>query len=113
MVLIPHATCCVVNCRTLLYHAGAWVACIVLLAATPVMAEDKTEGGEIKVLSGMSLVGSSEAPKSLTFVPWEISEIGTSKTIQLTSNLLIEELSPIDRGVFMRELDFYKLSNPN
>ena len=89
-----------------------WMACSMLLAATSVMAEDKAEGGEIKVLSGMSIVGNSEAPKSLTIIPWKNSEVGTGKAAQLAPNPLIEEFSPIDKNVFMRELEFYKLSNP-
>ncbi|MDO8412401.1 MAG: hypothetical protein Q7S51_01280 [Gallionellaceae bacterium] len=82
------------------------------VAASAVMAEDKTEN-EPKVLTGMSIVGNSEAPKSLTIVPWKnLDIVGTGKPVQLAPNPLIEELSPIDKNVFMRELEFYKLSNP-
>ena len=87
---------------------------ILLLAMAPAMsmAEDK-KGGETKVLSGMSIVGNSEAPKSLTIIPWKNSEISAGKEIQLAPNFLMEGLSPVDKDVFMRELVFYKLSNPD
>lgn len=89
----------------------AYATCLALLAAAPAMAEDKSGDGEAKVLSGMSIVGNSEAPKSLTIVPWKNAEVGIGKTIQLSPNSLIEELAPLDKDVFTRELEFYKLSN--
>ena len=89
-----------------------YLTCVVLFAAIPAMAEEKTTAEEPKVLTGMSIVGNSEAPKSLTIIPWKNSEMGTGKALQMAPNPLIEELSPIDKGVFMRELEFYKLSNP-
>lgn len=66
--------------------------------------------GEPHVLSGMAITGNSEAPKSLYIVPWKTSEIGLET--RLTSSLLNEDMAPVDKTVFMRELDFYKLSNP-
>jgi hypothetical protein len=38
-------------------------------------AQDKNEGGD-KALSGMSILGNLEAPKSLVIVPWKSSELG-------------------------------------
>lgn len=87
------------------------VACILLLPATIAMAEDKNNDGDTKVLSGISIVGNSETPKSLTIVPWRSAQIG--KETKLTPSPLNEGLSPIDKAAFMRELDFYKLSNPD
>lgn len=66
--------------------------------------------GEPHVVSGMSITGNSETPKSLYIVPWKSSEIGIET--KLTSSLLNEDMAPVDKIVFMRELDFYKLSNP-
>ena len=83
---------------------------ILLLAATMAVAVDKDDGE--KMLSGMSIIGNSEAPKSLIIVPWKNSEIGDNKT-QFATGHLIEGFSPVDKAVFMRELEFYKLSNPN
>jgi hypothetical protein len=66
--------------------------------------------GEPHVVSGMSITGNNETPKSLYIVPWKSSEIGLETN--LTSSLLNEDMAPVDKIVFMRELDFYKLSNP-
>lgn len=84
-------------------------ACILLFPAAIVMAEDKSNDGDAKVLSGISIVGNSEAPKSLTIVPWRSAQVG--KETKLTPSPLNEELSPVDKAAFMRELDFYKASN--
>jgi hypothetical protein len=73
--------------------------------------KDKTEEGAAKEISGMSIVGNNEAPTSLVIVPWKSSEIGQETKLQ--SNLLNDGLTPVDRAVFMRELDFYKFSNSN
>jgi len=66
--------------------------------------------GEPHVVSGMSITGNNETPKSLSIVPWKSSEIGLET--KLTSSLLNDDMAPVDKTVFMRELDFYKLSNP-
>ncbi len=71
----------------------------------------KQDDGEPKEISGMSIVGNNETPTALVIVPWKSSEIG--QETKLKSNLLDDTLTPIDRPVFMRELGFYKLSNPN
>ena len=73
------------------------VACVV-----PVNAE------EVKAISGMSIVGNNEAPKSLYIVPWKSSEIGMEA--DLSSNLLNESLTPVDKDVFLREIKFYNVS---
>jgi len=64
---------------------------------------------EVKELSGISIIGNKEAPKSLYIVPWKNSEVGVRSS--LTSGLLDESMRPIDKEVFMRELDFYELSH--
>lgn len=74
-----------------------------------VMAEEKGDGGP-KVVSGMSILGNSDAPKSLYIVPWKSSEIGVKK--ELTSSLLDDDMAPVDKTVFSRDLDFYKVSSP-
>ena len=83
-----------------------------LLFAVPVRAaEGSTPGepggpGEAKTLSGMSVLGNNEAPKSLVLVPWKSSQIGDGIGV-------VESLSnrpmPIDRDVFSRELDYYQI----
>jgi len=78
--------------------------------ATSVAAEEAqapaAKGPETKELSGMSVLGNSEAPKSLVIVPWKSSEIGDGIGI---ANMLDNRAQPVDRDVFMRELEFYQL----
>jgi hypothetical protein len=61
-----------------------------------------------KELSGISIIGNKEAPKSLYIVPWKNSEVGVETS--LTSGLLDETNKLVDKDVFMRELDFYQQS---
>ncbi len=60
-----------------------------------------------KELSGMSIVGNDEAPKALYIVPWKSSEIGGETAL---NRMLTESATPVDRDVFMRQLDFYEVS---
>ncbi|WP_111656478.1 hypothetical protein [Isoalcanivorax indicus] len=77
-----------------------------LLAVSPVQGSDAD--GDIKEISGMSVMGNEDAPKSLYIVPWKSSEIGMET--DFTSSLLNEDMVPVDRPVFMRELEFYHVS---
>lgn len=79
---------------------------MVLLVPAMLWAEEKKE--DVKEISGMSVLGNSDAPKSLYIVPWKSSEIGVET--DLTSSLLNEDMVPVDKPVFMRELDFYQVS---
>lgn len=63
---------------------------------------------DIKELSGISIIGNKEAPKSLYIVPWKNSEVGVETS--LTAGLLDETNKLVDKDVFMRELNFYELS---
>lgn len=85
--------------------------CLVLLPAVAAVAADAVAadagGSEPKELSGMSIVGNDEAPKSLYIVPWKSSEIGVETSLNM---LLNEDDLPVDRDVFMRQLDFYEVS---
>ena len=80
---------------------------LVLLFPVTLSAEEKKED-DVKEISGMSVLGNSDAPKSLYIVPWKSSEIGVET--DLTSSLLNEDMIPVDKPVFMRELDFYQVS---
>lgn len=73
---------------------------LLMFSLSPVNAADKT-----KELSGISIMGNKEAPKSLFIVPWKSSELGNENT--LSSSLLNEKMVPVDKDVFQRELDFY------
>jgi len=74
-------------------------------------SKGKNDDSDAKVVSGMSIVGNNETPKSLVIVPWKSSEIG--QETKLNSSLLSDSMTPVDKAVFMRELEFYKLGNSN
>ncbi len=73
-------------------------------------AEPQQGQQQTKELSGMSIVGNDEAPKSLYIVPWKSSEIGVETSLGMMLN---KDAIPVDRDVFKRELDFYEVSNAN
>jgi len=80
-------------------------------ATSSVMAKENSKEAkkdEAKELSGISIVGNKEAPKSLFIVPWKSSELGVETG--LASSLLNEKLKPVDKDVFARELDFYSIT---
>lgn len=69
-------------------------------------ANGTAAGNAVKTLSGMSVLGNEEAPKSLVIVPWKSSRLGDGLGI---GNALDESPRAVDREVFMRELHFYEL----
>jgi hypothetical protein len=70
--------------------------------------KEQAKDNDAKELSGISIVGNKEAPKSLFIVPWKSSELGVETG--LASSLLNEKLKPVDKDVFARELDFYSIT---
>lgn len=89
-------------------------AVFLLMASVAVTAQEEDKESENKVdkevkeLSGISIIGNKEAPKSLYIVPWKSSEVGVESG--LNSSLLDPRLQPLDKEVFSRELEFYQLS---
>ena len=76
-----------------------------LLVAGAVSAGEPAEEGD-KLISGMSIVGNDEAPKSLVIVPWKSSALGHTLDV---SRALDNGPQPVDRDVFVRELDYYQI----
>ena len=94
------------------------------MALTPAMAQDADDEtqaaaeeaadtaavGETvdgaKTLSGMSILGNEETPKSLVIVPWKSSEMGDELS---RSDTLDDVAQRVDKEVFLRELRFYSL----
>jgi hypothetical protein len=72
----------------------------------PARKNAKDEPGGDKTLSGMSILGNQEAPKSLVIVPWKSSQLGDA--IGLAKGL-DDGRGPVDREVFMRQLDYYEI----
>ena len=75
----------------------------------PVMAQEKKVDSQVKELSGISIIGNQEAPKSLYIVPWQNSEVGVATSLQ--SGLFDDSMRPLYKEVFLRELNFYELSH--
>lgn len=57
-------------------------------------------------MSGMSVLGNDDSPKSLALVPWKSSQLGDAPSI---SKLLDDSTQPVDKEVFMRELAYYEI----
>ena len=64
------------------------------------------EPGGPKTMSGMSILGNEETPKSLVIVPWKSSEMGDELSL---SDTLDERARPVDKEVFLRKLNFYQI----
>ena len=101
---------------------------LLLLASVPVVAEEdvaeetteevtaeETEeqaepnGNGIsspKTMSGMSILGNEETPKSLVIVPWKSSEMGDAISL---SDTLDDRATPVDKEVFLRQLRYYEI----
>jgi len=54
----------------------------------------------------MSILGNEEAPKSLVIIPWKSSELGDNINL---SDTLDDRARPVDKEVFLRELDYYAI----
>jgi hypothetical protein len=59
-----------------------------------------------KSMSGMSILGNQETPKSLVIVPWKSSEIGNGIGV---SRALDTRIRAVDKDVFLRELKYYEI----
>ena len=85
--------------------------CLFLFSAIMIGAQangsDAPGDPEAKMATGMSILGNKEAPMSLFIVPWKSSELGAETNLTRTLN---ERHAPVDRDVFLRELDFYQVS---
>jgi hypothetical protein len=76
------------------------------VAAQGAAAQPNPDTDASKTLSGISILGNQEAPKALVIVPWKSSEIGDP--LGLDENL-DGSRRPVDKEVFMRELDYYDI----
>lgn len=79
-------------------------------ATTEDESEAKPDNGDgiksPKTMSGMSILGNEEAPKSLVIVPWKSSRMGDELDL---SDTLDDRAQPVDKEVFLRELRFYQI----
>jgi hypothetical protein len=101
-----------------MYRKWFCCLCLVMLPVAGVTAEEtgvpqkdaaigkNTTPSGPKELSGMSIVGNDEAPKSLYIVPWKSSDLGTQAGLSM---MLIDGAVPVDREVFLRQLEYYEV----
>jgi hypothetical protein len=91
-----------------------FLACIMMLLSSMAMAQEKKQPArdstEPKTLSGISIMGNNEAPKSLYIVPWKAADLGNDNG--LTPGMLDARNAPVDKEVFMREINYYDLRSP-
>jgi len=94
-----------------MYRKLVFSLCLVLFSAATVVAQENESDGTgdsaAKTVTGMSIVGNDEAPKSLFIVPWKSSELGVETSL---NRALSEHDVPVDRDVFMRQLNFHEVS---
>jgi hypothetical protein len=79
---------------------------MIFAAAISASAEEPKAGDQEKLVSGMSIVGNDEAPKSLVIVPWKSSDLGDTLDV---SKVMDDGRGPVDREVFLRALDYYEI----
>ena len=105
-------------------HNKLTIAALSILMSMPALAQDTEEVAEVeaeteeavepqgdgiespKAMSGMSILGNEEAPKSLVIIPWKSSELGDNISL---SDSLDDRAQPVDKDVFLRELRFYEI----
>ena len=98
-----------------------FISAALLVASPALLAEESAEAAEEeaqaaaepgdgidkpKTMSGMSILGNEEAPKSLVIIPWKSSELGEDISL---SDTLDDRARPVDKEVFLRELMFYEI----
>ena len=92
--------------RSFVWFLALWLAAGAATAAeSPDPAAPKPKAGD-RDLSGMSIVGNDDAPKALVIVPWKSSAMGSALDI---GRALDDGRDPVDRDVFVRELDYYQI----
>ena len=79
-----------------------------LLTATSMF----TSAAETVQLEGTTITGNQELPKALHIVPWKPASTGDLSGRPMNS-LVDETLEPIDREVFLREIDYYDAVHSN
>lgn len=88
--------------------------CVASAALADEPAKPAAKPPENRELSGISILGNQDAPKSLVIVPWKSSEIGAGIGLSNSAN---GRATPLDKDVFARQLHYYAIrsgeSGPN
>jgi hypothetical protein len=93
---------------TKLVFTGLALATVAVAIAQESLPAQQTAAAqpETKSMSGMSILGNQETPKSLVIVPWKSSEIGSGIGV---SRALDTRIRAVDKDVFMRELKYFAI----
>jgi hypothetical protein len=100
-----------------------WIIAVLLLVSFAAAGEDSAGDAEAteeeqvteeradgikspRTMSGMSILGNEETPKSLVIIPWKSSELGNDISL---ADTLDDRAQPVDKEVFLRELSFYEI----
>jgi len=75
-----------------------------ILFSGQTLAADRLE------LDNTAIIGSRELPKVLYIVPWKESRVGTLAGVSEKGSFK-ESMTALDRDVFLRELDYYRVLN--
>jgi hypothetical protein len=78
-----------------------------VMILSPALAAEKKKKENVVEMSGISIIGNRELPKTLIIVPWKNSEVGVETEL---TNSLHEGMQALDRDVFQRELEYYDVS---
>jgi hypothetical protein len=73
------------------------------------ISDQETNGNGVdspKTMSGMSILGNEEAPKSLVIIPWKSSRLGDEINL---ADSLDDRAQPVDKDVFLREIRFHEI----
>jgi hypothetical protein len=81
---------------------------LLLIAMLPFSAPSCFAEEDVVEMSGISIIGNRELPKTLFIVPWKNSEVNVETDL---TNSLNEGLRPLDQEVFRRELEYYEISH--
>lgn len=103
-------------------NKALYLSVVLALSASSAIAKDDAETADAeataveeaeapkdtgpKKMSGMSILGNEETPKSLVIVPWKSSEMGDDIGL---SDSLADQAQPVDKEVFLRELEYYEI----
>lgn len=80
---------------------------VMVLLSGAALSQDRVE------LEGASIIGNRELPKVLYIAPWKKPEIGGLIDPTAGGSLIDEQLEPLDRIEFQREVRYYNWLEAN
>lgn len=86
-------------------HARFLVATFAMVLTITSVAEEPRQVDRLE-LESSSVTGNEELPKVMYIVPWKSTDISDLRGKPLNS-VMDEEISPVDREVFQRQVKYY------